>query len=78
MKFLVLFAVLAVAYLLWRNARIERRQAPPPEGAARPPAAPQEMVRCPTCGLHLPRSDALAGADGQFYCSAGHQRTAGH
>jgi uncharacterized protein len=79
MKFLVLFAVLAIAYLLWRNARLERKAAPPP--AAKPPAAPagepQDMVQCPVCAVHLPRTDALAGPDGALYCSQEHRRLAG-
>jgi uncharacterized protein len=76
MKYLLLLAVLVVAYLLWRNARVERR------GSGRPPAAPpaagpQQMVACPVCGLHLPRTDALPGPDGRYYCSQEHRLRAG-
>jgi uncharacterized protein len=75
MKFLVLLAVLFVAYLWWRGSRVDGR------GGARrspPPAAgPQEMVRCDTCGLHLPRPEAIAGPDGRFYCSEEHRLRAG-
>jgi len=74
MKYLLLFAVLAVAYLLWRNARIERGT--PPAGR-RPVAGPQPMVSCQVCGLHLPQADAIAGADGRFYCSQEHRLRAG-
>jgi uncharacterized protein len=75
MKYLVLFAVLFVAYLLWRNARLERGpDRPPPTGG---PGAPQEMVSCPVCGLHLPQPDAVRGADGRFYCSNEHRLRAG-
>jgi len=74
MKYLLLFAVLFVAYLLWRNARLDRpERRPPPPGAA----APQEMVSCPVCGLHLPQPDAVRGADGRFYCSDEHRLRAG-
>jgi uncharacterized protein len=80
MKFLVLIAVLAIAYLLWRNARLERKAAPPP--AAKPPAAGagalQDMVQCPVCAVHLPRMDALPGPDGAHYCSQEHRQRAGH
>ena len=72
MKYLLLLALLVVAYLLWRNARIGR-EAPPPAGHAGP-GVPQEMVRCPVCGVHLPRGDALAGPDGRLYCSPEHRR----
>ena len=75
MKFQLLLAVLVVAYVLWRNARIEtRRDAPRPPP---PPALPQEMVACEVCGLHLPRTDALPGPDGRYYCSQEHRLRAG-
>lgn len=77
MKFLVLLAVLVVAYLVWRNARLEHRKGP---GAAAPPPSgqPTEMVSCAQCGLHLPRTDALPGPGGQYYCCQEHrQRAAG-
>jgi uncharacterized protein len=74
MKYLVLLAVLVIAYMVWRSARLERRDA-----ARRPPPAdaPQEMVSCPVCGLHLPKPDAVRGADGLFYCSKEHRPGAG-
>ncbi|NNU44491.1 PP0621 family protein [Ramlibacter montanisoli] len=74
MKYLVLLAVLVIAYMVWRNARLERK-----DDARRPPApgTPQEMVSCPVCGLHLPKPDAVRGADGLFYCSQEHRLTAG-
>lgn len=74
MKYLVLFAVLAVAYLLWRNARLARRDAADRRQA---PAIPQEMVSCPVCGLHLPKNDAVAGSNGLLYCSQEHRLRAG-
>ncbi len=78
MKLVVLFAVLLVAYLVWRSNRT-RAAAPPP--AARPPAAaalPQDMVRCPVCALHLPRPDATPGASGRLYCSPEHRAAGGN
>lgn len=76
MKFLILLAVLVVAYLFWRNARLGAppRDARPPK----PPAgAPQEMVRCAHCGLHLPQADALPGPGERFFCSQEHRLRAG-
>lgn len=75
MKYLVLFAVLAVAYLLWRNARLARRDAPPQRNGATP--RPQDMVSCPVCSVHLPRGDAVAGSNGLLYCSQDHRRQGG-
>jgi len=77
MKYLLLLALVFVAYLLWRNARVRdaRDGRPPP---AQPPASnPQEMVSCPVCGVHLPRSDAVPGQRGGFYCSNEHRLRAG-
>jgi uncharacterized protein len=76
MKYLVLLAVLVIAYLVWRNNRVERRR----DAAHRPgaaPGAPQEMVSCTVCGLHLPQPDAVRGGDGRFYCSQEHRLRAG-
>lgn len=84
MKWLVLLGVLAAFYLIWRHQRQGERSsqdgARPGAGASQPPGAaraaatgPQEMVRCPTCGLHLPREDAVADAAGHLYCSPQHR-----
>jgi uncharacterized protein len=83
MKWLVLLAVLAGFYLLWRHQRQGDRSRPGASesssartgGPATPTASPtpQEMVRCPACGLHLPREDALADAQGRLFCSAQHR-----
>ena len=58
MKYLVLLGVLALAYALWR----QQRRSPPPTHRASPPppAAPQDMVACAHCGVHLPRDEAIA------------------
>lgn len=69
LKYLVLLAVVAVVYGLWRSG--QRRAAPPPSPAGKP--LPEPMVRCARCGVHLPRSQALQ-QDGRSYCSAAHQR----
>lgn len=68
-KLLVLLAVLALAYALWRNG--QRRSRPPAPPAKRPPT-PQAMVACARCGVHLPDADALH-ADGDAYCCPAHR-----
>lgn len=75
MKYLVLFAILAVAWLLWRNARLRDGGAAKRRPGA--PPGPQEMVSCPVCGVHLPRSDAVPDARGILYCSDEHRLRSG-
>ena len=72
MKFLVLIAVLLIAFWLWRSAREAGRADPPPGSNAPRPEPPRlEMVRCATCGLHLPEADAVR-ANAAYYCSVDH------
>ena len=77
MKALIILLAVLAAVWLWRNdrrkelaARQQAAKSPPPA-----PAIPQEMVRCPVCGVHLPHGDALAGRQGE-YCSAAHRQQA--
>jgi uncharacterized protein len=74
MKYLVLLAIVLLVVWLWRGNRTQDRT----DAAARQPrpdprVTQQEMVECPVCSLHLPRSDALPGPDGQLYCCAEHR-----
>lgn len=75
MKYLILLVVVIAVLWYWRNAR----GGDTPAGGKRragPQAAPQDMVQCPVCSVHLPRSDALPGPDGQLYCCAAHRQRA--
>lgn len=79
MKYLLIAAIVLVVYLAWRHQRAQERaeqRRPPPQTAApgAPPALPQDMVRCPVCAVHLPRSEALADGQGHLFCSAEHRR----
>lgn len=69
MKFVLLLAVVLLVLWLVRGARrAVPKEEPPPS-----PVAPREdMVACSHCGLHLPRSDAVAG-DGALFCSEAHR-----
>ena len=73
MKFLLLFAI--VLAVVWYLRSSNRNQAPR-QGRSAPPAGPQDMVECPVCLVHLPRTDALPGPDGRLYCCAEHLRAA--
>lgn len=74
MKYLLLIALVLGVLWLMRQARPKMR--PPKAHPRTDKAVPTEIVACARCGLHLPRSDALAGTRGLHYCSAAHQREA--
>lgn len=75
MKYLLVLAVVLVAAWIWRNnRRIEQQERPPPK---QPLPAPQDMVSCPVCSVHLPRGEALPGPDGRLYCCQEHRLRAG-
>ncbi len=76
MKYLVLLAILAVVYLLWRSQQRRAQAAsrpPPAPPASADSALPQDMVSCPVCAVHLPRNEALADPQGRLYCSPEHR-----
>ncbi len=73
MKYLLVLAVVMVAFYVWRHNRIADRsqsRPPPPQGT---PRLPVVMVACQQCGTHLPQSDTVQGSLGP-YCSADHRR----
>ena len=65
----ILLFLVAVFVLLWllRGATGRRRT-----GERRPAQAPQEMIACAHCGVHLPRDEALPGRGGVF-CGEAHR-----
>ncbi|ABM96171.1 MULTISPECIES: PP0621 family protein [Methylibium] len=69
MKYLVLLLVIvAVLWLVRSRPRAVRPdRAPASEGSA-----PQAMIECVHCGVHLPRAEAVAGLQGH-YCSDAHR-----
>jgi uncharacterized protein len=71
--FLLLLGVAAWWALrtLWRG-RHGGRQDDATDGRANP-GAPEDMVRCTQCGVHLPRSESLM-RDGLLFCSEEHSR----
>jgi len=68
MKILLFLVVVFVLLWLLRVATTRRRRG----GAAPPPQAPQEMIACAHCGVHLPRDEALPGRGGVF-CGDAHR-----
>jgi uncharacterized protein len=76
MKYLVLLAVIFAVLWFVRNNR--RDDTPSSSAGAAPrrgaPPVQQEMVECPVCKVHLPRTDALPGPGGRLYCCTEHVR----
>jgi uncharacterized protein len=66
---IVLFLI-AVVVLLWllRGTASRRRNV----GATGKTPAPQPMIACAYCGVHLPRDEALPGRGGVF-CGDAHR-----
>jgi len=66
----ILLFLVAVFVLLWllRGATSRRSGG----GARQPPPAPQQMIACAHCGVHLPRDEALPGRGGVF-CGEAHR-----
>jgi len=68
----ILLFVIAVVVLLWllRGTAGRRRNG----GTAKspPPTAPQPVIACAYCGVHLPRDEALPGRGGVF-CGEAHR-----
>jgi hypothetical protein len=70
------FALLAfLLWFVWSQVIRQWRAVPPPRAgrpAARPPAAPAALtlVRCDSCGVHVPGERILTGGGGEAFCSA--------
>mgnify|MGYP003385442671 CR=1 FL=1 len=72
MKFLLVLAVVLIGVWIWRSSRPDKVAQQKPPAA---PQGPQEMVSCQLCGLHFPKSDAVAGGN-RLYCSVEHRQRA--
>lgn len=74
MKYLLVLAVVVIAFWIWRNNR--RAEAADRTAQRRPsptPAKPVTMVACRLCGTHLPQTEAVQGSQGA-YCSTEHRQ----
>ncbi len=65
----VLLVLVACYVLVWLLRRSFRSRSRPPPGS---PKAPQTMLACAQCGVHLPSDEALPGRGGVF-CSEPHR-----
>ncbi len=73
MKLLLVVLVLLLGVWLWRTGRGSRASRKPPAAGAG--AAPQDMICCSLCSLHVPAADAVTGSNGS-YCCLDHRRRA--
>ena len=68
---ILLWAILGL--LAWWILRPNRKVAAPPQShaaSAGPAAAPETMVDCAACGLHVPASEAVRDGARLFCCTA--------
>lgn len=79
-KFLLLVVLALVVYALWRGAKrvgtSDRGAASTRSGAGVASAAPERMVSCERCRVHLPVGEAVV-VEGRYYCSHEHARLTG-
>lgn len=74
-KWLLLFAGIGLLYL-WVKGKNQvvlngKKNTKPNQDKPRKPIAPEVMVQCQCCKVHLPQSEAIA-YDSRFYCSREH------
>lgn len=67
MKFLLLIALFFLAVWMLRKIRPSR-----PASGTPAPRAPERMVRCEYCGVHLPVGESVV-AGGRHYCTPAHR-----
>lgn len=68
MRLLVLIGLVGLAYYLLRRYLAPGRSEPKNQDRFAP------MVRCERCGLHLPKQEAVALKNDEFYCCEQHAR----
>lgn len=70
-KLITLILLVLLGVYLYRRMTRQRDAAADADGEAAPAA--EDMVRCKTCGVNLPRSEAILSG-GRFYCCDEHRR----
>lgn len=72
MKFLLVLAVVLIAFWIWRSSRAAQK---PPQRPGTDPTKAIEMVRCDVCGVHCSKADSVVGKLG-VYCTPQHRNQA--
>ncbi|WP_158215249.1 PP0621 family protein [Candidimonas nitroreducens] len=70
---LILGGMLLARIMSQNNARQQSRPRQAPPRPMPPVQAPETMVRCAHCGIHLPRSEAVL-VQGKTWCSTEHAK----
>ena len=70
MKYLLLLAGLLLCYFLVRASLRRKREERSRQASV---TAPEDMVRCAQCGIHLPRGESLM-VRGETFCCAEHEQ----
>jgi uncharacterized protein len=74
MKYLLVLAVVLLAFWVWRQGRQVDNDAPSAKPRrTKPLPPPTAMVACLQCGTHLPDTEAVRGRQGP-YCCEEHRR----
>ena len=72
-RFVFLIAIVGIAWW-WIFGRRRGGQGKPETGApAQKQAGPQDMVACAHCGVHLPKAETVADAEGRLFCGEAHR-----
>lgn len=66
MKYLLLFVLLVVVWSIWKK----RNDTAKPDDLNQNPLAPENMLLCAYCGVHLPESDSVLDGERVFCCAA--------
>ena len=71
-RILFLIAIIGIA-IWWMTGRRRSGDAEKPVAPAERKSIPQSMVACAHCGVHLPKQEALADAEGRLFCGEAHR-----
>jgi uncharacterized protein len=71
-RLLFIIAIVGVA-LWWMFGRRKGGEAARPDAPPVDKAAPRAMVACAHCGVHLPRDETVADAEGRPFCGEAHR-----
>ena len=67
MKYLLLLAIIGIAWWAIRSRRQSAQSVEPAE------VSPETMCRCAYCGVYFPLGDGSTAADGHVFCSQEHR-----